>query len=211
MKFSGRTNRLDFRQLRLGTLFSEVRGVATALTLCAFLALTGSAIWAMYDSSAQAEPTTLVPEYQVKSAFLFNFIKFVEWPGNGAQGASVPFSIGILGKDPFGKALQAVEGKVIRGRSVEIRRSRRIEELSECKVLFISASERGRLPQILKQLQKSDMLTVADQEGFCEAGGMINMVTVRNKVGFEINVAAARNVGLRISSQLLKLAQLVIE
>ena len=152
------------------------------LLLCALLVGAGSL------STAHAAPAAS-PEYQVKAAFLYNFMKFVDWPSDGLNSATT-ISLGILGRDPFEDALEEVKG---------------------CDLLFICASEKGRLSQILKFTQNYRMLTVADQDGFCEAGGMINLVFVKNRVGFEVNVAAASRARLRISSQLLKLARSVTE
>lgn len=181
--------------------------LAPALGLCLLL-LAGWAA-APFQASPALAQTAPLPEYQVKAAFLCNFIKFIDWPGG--SGAAAPFCIGILGNDPFGPTLEALQCKGPKGRSVVIRRCRRIEEVKECDLLFIAGSERGRLGQILKQLHRSNVLTVADQEGFCEAGGMINLVAAQNRVSFEINNQAARSAGLRISSQVLKLARSVIE
>ena len=149
-------------------------------------------------------------EYQVKAAFLYNFMKFVEWPGD-ALNSSGTLTLGILGRDPFGDALDEVRGKSAKGRRIVVLHLRGVEELRECDLLFVCASEKGRLAQILKAAQSSHALTVADQEGFCQAGGMINLVFVNNRVGFEVNVAAASRSRLRVSSQLLRLARLVLE
>lgn len=156
-----------------------------------------------------AEPP-VSPEYQVKAAFIYNFVKFVEWPGDQTSSAST-ITLGILGRDPFGEALDQVKGKLAKGRRIVVVHFRRIEEVRECDLLFISESERPRLSHILKSLQNSRVLTVADQEGFCEAGGMINLVSANRKVYFEINAGAAARARFRISSQLLKLARSVLE
>ncbi|MBI2355263.1 MAG: YfiR family protein [Deltaproteobacteria bacterium] len=161
-------------------------------------------------SISRAEPSP-PREYQVKAAFLYTLLKFVEWPAGVVAGAPPPLCIAILGQDPFGDDLEAVRGKSAKGRTVVIKRYRRVEDVKECDLLFISSSERGHLGRILRQLQGSPILTVADQEGFCEAGGMINLITVSKRVAFEINVAAAQRAGLRISSQLLKLARIVVD
>jgi len=173
------------------------------LLLCALLVGAGSL------STAHAAPAAS-PEYQVKAAFLYNFMKFVEWPGDPA-GTPGTISLGILGHDPFGDALDAVRGKYAKGRRVVVVHFRSLEEVKGCDLLFVCASEKGRLSQTLKLANNSRMLTVADQDGFCEAGGMINLVFVKNRVGFEVNVAAANRAKLRISSQLLKLARHVFE
>jgi hypothetical protein len=160
-------------------------------------------------SPAHASPPA-TSEYQVKAAFLYNFLKFVDWPSDGM---STPGTIclGVLGRDPFEGALDEVQGKSAKGRKVVVVHYRTVEEAKGCDLLFISASEKGRLSQILKQTQNSRLLTVADQEGFCEAGGMINLVSIKNRVGFDVNVAAASRARLKISSQLLKLARTVFE
>lgn len=149
-------------------------------------------------------------EYQVKAAFLYNFMKFVEWPGDSLNAAGT-ITLGILGKDPFGEAIEEVRGKTAKGRRIAVAHLRTPEEARECDLLFVCASEKGRFTQILKAVQNYRVLTVADQEGFCQAGGMINLVSVKNRVGFEVNVAAATRARLRISSQLLKLARQVVE
>ena len=149
-------------------------------------------------------------EYQVKAAFLYNFMKFVEWPSDGLSNAGT-LTLGILGKDPFGDALDEVKDKTAKGRRVVVTHLRGLDEARDCDLLFVCASEKGRLPQILRGVQNSRILTVADQEGFCQSGGMINLVFVKNRVGFEVNVAAATRARLRVSSQLLRLARLVLE
>jgi hypothetical protein len=149
-------------------------------------------------------------EYQVKAAFLYNFLKFVEWPADG-RSSSGTVCLGVLGLDPFDDALEAFNGKYAKGRKVVVTHFRSMEEVKDCDLLFVCASEKRRLHQILKLARNSGMLTVADQEGFCEAGGMINLVFIKNRVGFEINLAAASREKLRVSSQLLKVARIVLE
>jgi hypothetical protein len=149
-------------------------------------------------------------EYQVKAAFLYNFMKFVDWPSDGLNSPTT-ICLGVLGKDPFDDALDAIKGKAAKGRKVVVVRFRSVDEVKGCDLLFICASEKGRLPHILRSIHNARMLTVADQDGFCEAGGMINLVFVKNRVGFEVNVQAANRARLHISSQLLKLATNVVE
>jgi len=159
--------------------------------------------------TALAAPTA-TPEYQVKAAFLYNFLKFVEWPGEAGNSAGT-ICVGVFGRDPFDDALETVRGKLAKGRKVVVTHFRSPDEIRGCDLLFISTSEKARLPQALKAAHAARMLTVADQDGFCEAGGMINLVSVKNRVGFEVNLAAASRARFRISSQLLKLAKNVFE
>jgi hypothetical protein len=158
----------------------------------------------MASSSAQeGQPT----EYQVKAAFMFNFAKFVEWPPQAFTNASSPIIIGILGDDPFGSNLeQIIRNKTINEHPLRLERFRRITEAVHCHVLFISASEKQRVTEIMKELGGASVLTVSETEGFTESGGMINFVKESNKVRFQINDPAARKSKLKISSKLLSLA-----
>ena len=147
-------------------------------------------------------------EYQVKAAFLLNFARFVEWP---ASHVSNNFTIGVLGRDPFDRALDSLSGKTVRGKRVVVRRYEDPDEAREADILFISASEKRSLPRILKKIRGNPILTVGDSKDFGSSGVMINLLLLQKRVGFEINLAAAQRDGLQISSNLLKLAQEVIE
>ncbi|OGG52063.1 MAG: hypothetical protein A3F84_18365 [Candidatus Handelsmanbacteria bacterium RIFCSPLOWO2_12_FULL_64_10] len=148
-------------------------------------------------------------EYQVKAAFLYNFAKFVEWPTEAFQDATSPFVIGVLGNDPFEGALdQTVRGKKVNGRAMAVRRLKE-EALGGCHILFISASEKRPLWQILGCLKGSSVLTVGEMESFTQAGGIVNFVMKEGRVRFEINADGAERARLRVSSKLLALAKVV--
>src|ERR1700730_17938488 len=151
-----------------------------------------------------------LPEYQVKAAYLFNFLKFVEYPEDAFADPLAPIVIGVVGEDPFGAALaQVVTGKTVQGRDLVIRTYRTGEDLRGAHILFISPPEKKRLPAILSSLRDSSVLTVADTEGFLEAGGMIQFVYEDKRVRFAINVDATSRAKLKMSSKLLSLARVV--
>ena len=158
--------------------------------------------------NADAAPPR-IREYQIKAAFLYNFVKFVDWPGEAFGDASVPITIGVLGEDPFGVALQSIQGKMVRGRRLVVKRFEDVQDLEPSHVLFISSSEKERVTQILEKVRGSSVLTVGEMTRFAELGGIINFIIRKNEIRFEINVGAAERAGLRISSQLLKLANVV--
>ena len=157
------------------------------------------------SSTVQAQSSG---EYQVKAAFLYNFAKFVDWPGDSFGNSNAPLVIGVIGDDPFGGALdQAINGKTINGRTLVVRRLRWGQDLRSCHILFISSSERQRLPQIIQSLRGASVLTVGDMGQFNQQGGIINFILEANKVRFEINSRAADQARLKISSKLLSLAK----
>ena len=180
-------------------------GLHAAIITCVItLALT---LWPAAPSAQPSPPT----DAQVKAAFLYNFGKFVTWPP-AAERTDQPFVIGILGDDPFGDTLdQMIVDRAIRGRKVAVRRFTAVNEATtHCQLLFISASESSRLPEILSASSRSNVLTVSDLERFAERGGMIGFHVEDKRVRFDINAAAAAASGLAMSSQLLKLARSVV-
>ena len=146
-------------------------------------------------------------EYQLKAAFLFNFAKFVEWPASALPQDSSPFVIGILGENPFNDDLKrTVAGKRISDHPISIVVFSSVTEATNCHILFVSNSEKGRLGDIFKRLQAAPVLTVGETDQFTGAGGMINFVTEANKIRFQIKEETAKAAGLKISSKLLNLA-----
>jgi uncharacterized protein DUF4154 len=149
-------------------------------------------------------------EYQVKAAYLFNFLKFVEYPSESFADPLAPIVVGVVGEDPFGSTLpQVVTGKTVEGRDLVIRLYRPGEDLRGAHILFISASERKRLPMILSSLRGSSVLTVSDTAGFLDAGGMIQFLNENDRVRFAINLDATSRARLKMSSKLLSLARVI--
>jgi hypothetical protein len=149
-------------------------------------------------------------EYQVKAAYLFNFLKFVEYPSEAFADPLAPIVVGVVGEDPFGSALpQVVTGKTVAGRDLVIRLYRPGEDLRGAHILFISASERKRLPVILSSLRGSSVLTVSDTVGFLDAGGMIQFLNENDRVRFAINMDSTSRAKLKMSSKLLSLARVL--
>ena len=148
-------------------------------------------------------------EYEIKAAYLYNFINYVDWVDQSLLPAGGTITIGIVGENPFGPALAPLNGKQIKGRTLAVKEVSSPADLKTCQIIFISPSEKPRYEAILASLKDSKILTVSEIEGFAERGGIINFISERNKVRFEINPDAARNQGLTISSELLKLARLV--
>ena len=137
-----------------------------------------------------------IPEYVAKAGFLSLFPDYVKWPASGGG----PISVGILGVDSFGGALDKWKPK----------RSKRIEDLKDCQMIFISKSEQASIGAILASLEGTNILTVGETEGFLKMGGEIGFVIEGDKVRFEVNPGAARRAGLGFDLRLLRLAARVV-
>lgn len=178
------------------------RAAARATVVAVLLAL---ALLAPPGAGAAVPAPAALPEYQIKAVFLFNFAQFVTWPAEAFHDAEAPLVIGVLGTDPFGRQLEdAVRGEKIGPRALVVRHFSRVDEITECHILFISSSEAGHLQNVLARLKGRSLLTVGDVADFNRAGGMVRFITENHKIRLRINVAAAKGAALIISSKLLR-------
>ncbi len=175
--------------------------LSVALRLAVLLSLFATASLAQ-----QVHPT----ESQVKAAYLYNFGRFVEWQGEGGpKGDS--FELCVLGQDPFGPVLDAtVGGESINLRKITVKRISKLPEAASCNILYVSASEAGRLGTIVEAAHHSGTLTVSDIPHFVDHGGMIGFVKQQDRIRFEVNRTAAEDSHLTLSSELLKVAYRVV-
>lgn len=157
-----------------------------------------------------APQTQASKEYQIKAVFLFNFTRFIEWPGTAFREANDPFVIGILGNDPFGSYIdETVRGESLNGHPLVVKRFKTLEEVELCHILFINMSDREDLKTAFEKVKSQPTLTVGDVASFAKQGGMIRFITENNKTRIRINLEAAKVADLTISSKLLKLAEIV--
>lgn len=154
-------------------------------------------------SSMASASEAQVSVYRVKTAFLFNFSRFVTWPASAMESSS-EFSLCVIGSDPFGEQLDKLTGKTVHTRTLVVRRIAVNGEAASCHLLYIS--DDAEHDRILDTLRSQPVLTVADSDDFIEQGGIIQFHLVQNKVRFRINAGAAGDAGLSISSKLLSLA-----
>jgi hypothetical protein len=160
---------------------------------------------ALSNASSIQVRAQAVNEYQVKAAFILNFAKFVDWPSDAFSDAG-SLVVGVVGDDPFGGALDQLNGNTVNGRRLRIKRLRWDDNLRACQILFVNNSEGKHLGKIMESIRGTSILTI-EMSQFNQSGGMIRFLTQDNKVRFEINAAAAGQARLRISSKLLALSK----
>jgi hypothetical protein len=152
-----------------------------------------------------------VGENDIKAAFLYNFAKFVEWPEE-VLGLGVSFTVGVVGDPGVADALQGtLRDKTVRGHRFEVRYFAAPHELQICHMLLIGSTNKKDVQAVLNAVQGTPVLTIAHIEDFTHLGGIIELILENRKMRFEINAGAARKAGLKVSSQLLKLARSVQE
>lgn len=168
-------------------------------------------------------------EYKIKAAFLYNFLKTIEWPKDVMSDSNEPIIIAVIGKEQFGNAFEPIEGEFVKGKKVVVKRFERlsradehsddgkteseidIKALRKCHLLFVCSSEQKTFREIIKYVKVHPVLTVGETHDFLKAGGIINFIPEAGKGDFEINLAAAKQARLKISSKLLRIAKRIIE
>jgi YfiR/HmsC-like len=152
------------------------------------------------------EAATFDREGILKAAFVLNFARYTSWPPPGPGNR---YHICIVGQDAVGDAMRLLDGKPLKGKTVVVRPAISPTD-SSCQMLYISKSASDDVESILAATDGKPILTVSDLPKFVHAGGMIGLKIVDNHVRFDINAQIAKKVGLQLSAQLLRLADLVV-
>jgi hypothetical protein len=146
-------------------------------------------------------------DIEVKAVYLLNFGRFTTWPPAVTGGAVDGFTLCVLGRDPLGSTLDAVVAReTIDGKRVVTKRIAKAEDVIGCRILFVGGVADQELTRVLQTVEKAGVLTVSDMPQFVERGGMIQFVLQGRKVRFIVNVPAAEQAGLMLSSELLRVA-----
>lgn len=148
-------------------------------------------------------------EYALKSVFLYNFCRFIDWPDSAFASPNEPFIIGIIGDDPFGSLLnEAIEGEKYHNRPIRIDHFRTPGDIKRCHLLFVSHAGAGRVDSILAAVAGKSVLTVSETEDFLNRGGMITLTAEQNRIRLRINLAPLESANLTVSSKLLRVAEI---
>lgn len=170
-----------------------------------------TAILTLFSLTTAWGETIRLDEYEVKTAYIYNFAKYVDWPPDALPNNSSTLCICTIGKSPLNAVIESLTGKNIKGRRIAVRQLSQIESLDNCNLLFVNAGMKSHLPEIVVLATPRSILTVGDYKGFAAEGGIIEFVPVKDKIRFEINNRSAKKTNLKISSQLLSLAKTVFE
>jgi hypothetical protein len=151
-----------------------------------------------------------LPEHQVKAAFLVSFPKYVDWAAEAFAETNSPIVIAVLGESKVVEEIQKlIAGKSVNGREIILKRLTSGEEPGVCHILFISATEQQRAPNLLAKLKNASILTVGESDDFLDNGGVINLARRDRKIALEVNLTAANKSRIKISSRLLGVASVV--
>lgn len=148
-------------------------------------------------------------EYEMKTAYLYNFILFTQWPADSSLNSSPYLNVCTTGPDPFGPVLEQLQGRKIGNKRLFLRRGIGLDDVRDCHLLYISANDTENLARIREQLQDASVLTVSDLNPASSERTIINMIIENKRLVFDIDMMAAKQARLVMSSKLLRLARRV--
>jgi hypothetical protein len=158
-----------------------------------------------------SSPVSAAPiqEYELKTAFLYNFALFTQWPNETVAEGSPYITVCTIGQDPFGPVLEQLQGRKIREKRLVLRREISLDQVRDCHLLYISANEPENLARIREQLQDASVLTVSDLNPASTERTIVNMSIDNKRLVFDIDMMAVKQARLVMSSKLLRLARRV--
>lgn len=181
----------------------------TRLTLCALVAAACLGVAPVGAQELQTDgPPPVSREYRIKAAFLYQFLRYVEWPDASFGGPGNPYVIGSYRANPFGEAARKIaEEKSVNERSIEFRTIDSAAAAGDCHILFVpSDATPGDIRLLLEAARGRPLLVVSDADGFVELGGDVQFFLQDNKVRFAFHADFAAR-PLRVSSKLLSLSK----
>jgi hypothetical protein len=177
-----------------------MRTVPICISRCLLILLLAAGLsWPVSADTEEGE------EGAIKTAFLFNFFKFINWP---LEVSLATLDLCTIYNDQLGDSLAVLENKFVGDRLLLVRRNLEVHEIKDCHLVYISSSVE-KVEAILKQVKGLPIVTVSDQVDFIAHGGMIGLVHDNDRLSFEINLDVAKAQGIHISAQLLRLAKVV--
>ncbi len=168
--------------------------------------------WLVLAIAAVSSPAYAVEEYTLKATYIVNFTKYVEWPDGRAISKQSKINVCLFGDSDLVNAEQIFKTASTEKLAISLVKEKSLSNVPvRCHMLFISASEAGKLDDILSSLKNQPVLTISDIDGFAEHGGMMGFVVKDDTIKIVMNKIAAENAGFHIDSLLLELALRVID
>lgn len=146
--------------------------------------------------------------YKAYSVYVYNFIKYIEWPEESKKG---DFVIAVIGNSPITAELKTLAAtKKANGQTIIIKQFATIAEVDHCQILYISSGKSSSLKEAIEKTKNMSALLIAEREGLAKKGAGINFVTLEDEtLKFEVNKKVIEAHNLKIPKVLVSLGLLV--
>lgn len=146
-------------------------------------------------------------EYEVKAAFIFNFIKFAQWPETAFSDGKDPYHICVMGDDSLTGQFQAIDGQRKGNRKIKVDSLKGEAVPHNCHILFFDRNTDASIcKKIMADLGGKPILMIGETQEFIQWGGAISFFSKNNRLHFKISPKAAMAAGVMLSSHLLNLS-----
>jgi hypothetical protein len=151
---------------------------------------------------------TIDNNYKLYSVFIYKFTQHLSWPDDYNAG---DFVIGVLGNSPIAIELQKMsKQKNIGERRIRIKQyPASVTIRDKCHIIFVAKENSSELAQVLKLFEKEPTLVITEREGLVKSGSMINFIIRNSKVQFELNQKQIERAKIKVSQNLIKVANVV--
>lgn len=149
-------------------------------------------------------------EAQIKAAYVYNFLKFVEWPVESFERPNDPLVVGIVGDGPMADATERLLSlQQVGERPVVVRHVKWDKPLAGVHAVVVTETDVKKLRRVLEAASLGHILSIGEGAAFASTGGVIGLVIEGRKVRFDIDLDVANTTGLKVSSKLLALTRVV--
>lgn len=192
---------------RLGRLLwrLRLRGMAAVL-----LALAG------VSASTAAEP---VDRRLVEAAFVLNFLRYADWPGEHAA-AGADYQVVVIGAGDAARALRQIarEARDQGGRRVRVLHlaaepdnlpstERVARLLDRAHAVFVADAGHPLTDQVIELASRRPVLSIGVGAAFAHAGGMLALIEHQGRLAFTCNEAAVLRSPVLVSTKVLRIAR----
>lgn len=159
-------------------------------------------------AQAQADSAT---EGRLKTAFLYNFSQYIEWPSHAFAQADTPFQVCVLGRDTLGSSLQALESRSYKSHPIVVSHPASPRAARSCHIVYFEmASTTPQARELAQTLGDAPVLVVSSDPEALAMGASIGFIPLNGKLRWTLNLAATRKAQLKVSVKLVEIALTVV-
>jgi hypothetical protein len=135
---------------------------------------------------------------------MYNFTRYVDWPGSDA---SSDFVIDIIGhKSVYEKLKEITNDRKVGNRRIVVRYLDGVNNITKSDMLFVGFWQSKDMLKALSKVGNAHTLILSEKDGMIEAGAGINFIIRNNVIKFELKRNNIMKYGLKVTEELSSLA-----
>lgn len=145
-------------------------------------------------------------EATVKAAYLYNFAKYIQWPDE----QRTTLRLCIMGDDAPDRSFDSLIDKPVRNMRMSVRHALSLQDIAQCDLVFVPTGHQvPPLERVRQAVNGYPILIVTESTGTLPKGALVALIQSGDRIVFEVDLNAARQLGLQISGKMLQIARKV--